>query len=237
MGVIKSERSGVIDAIDLSFGVAVFYVQYDDRSEPCEWYAAHELEQQTLRSTPNDWLRTYVGSWLTSRLARSASRSGLRSPCRGEGWNEHFGALADELRDRLLAFPEGRFWIIWDDVDWEKRFWSWRAGNPRLRTVGLQSGFRTLESYSLDARDAGCRKAYEMALLRRAAMYLPNFLDGLDRLVAFDAETMGKRTPDAGFIRKQPFAWRCPASSSRSVSSKCCATARAGVRAIHGAQG
>ena len=41
-------------------------------------------------------------------------------------------------------------------------------------------------------------------------MYLPNFLDGFDRLVAFDAETTGKRTPDAAFIRKQPFAWKPP---------------------------
>jgi DNA polymerase-3 subunit epsilon len=41
-------------------------------------------------------------------------------------------------------------------------------------------------------------------------MYLPNFLDGFDRLVAFDAETTGKRTPDAEFIRRQPFAWRAP---------------------------
>jgi DNA polymerase III subunit epsilon len=41
-------------------------------------------------------------------------------------------------------------------------------------------------------------------------MYLPNFLDGFDRLVAFDAETTGKRTPDAEFIRKQPFVWRAP---------------------------
>ncbi len=41
-------------------------------------------------------------------------------------------------------------------------------------------------------------------------MYLPNFLDGFDRLVAFDAETTGKRTPDAEFIRTQPFAWRAP---------------------------
>jgi DNA polymerase III epsilon subunit-like protein len=41
-------------------------------------------------------------------------------------------------------------------------------------------------------------------------MYLPNFRDGFDRLVAFDAETTGKRTPDAEFIRKRPFAWRAP---------------------------
>jgi DNA polymerase-3 subunit epsilon len=41
-------------------------------------------------------------------------------------------------------------------------------------------------------------------------MYLPDFLDGFDRLVAFDAETTGKRTPDAEFIRKQPFAGRAP---------------------------
>ena len=41
-------------------------------------------------------------------------------------------------------------------------------------------------------------------------MYLPDFLDSFDRLVAFDAETTGKRAPDAEFIRKQPFAWRAP---------------------------
>ncbi len=41
-------------------------------------------------------------------------------------------------------------------------------------------------------------------------MYLPNFLDGFDRLVAFDSETTGKRTLDAEFVRKQPFAWRAP---------------------------
>jgi DNA polymerase-3 subunit epsilon len=41
-------------------------------------------------------------------------------------------------------------------------------------------------------------------------MYKPNFLDGFDRLVAFDAETTGKRTREAEFILKQPFAWRAP---------------------------
>jgi DNA polymerase-3 subunit epsilon len=40
--------------------------------------------------------------------------------------------------------------------------------------------------------------------------YAPDFLDGFDRLVAFDAETTGKRTPEADFIKKQPFAWRPP---------------------------
>jgi DNA polymerase III subunit epsilon len=39
-------------------------------------------------------------------------------------------------------------------------------------------------------------------------MHVPNFLDGFDRLVAFDAETTGKRAPE--FILKQPFAWRDP---------------------------
>jgi DNA polymerase-3 subunit epsilon len=42
------------------------------------------------------------------------------------------------------------------------------------------------------------------------SVYLPDFLDGFDRLVAFDAETTGKRTPHAEFIRKQPFARRAP---------------------------
>jgi DNA polymerase III subunit epsilon len=41
-------------------------------------------------------------------------------------------------------------------------------------------------------------------------MYEPKFLDSFDRLVAFDAETTGKRTPNADFIRKQPFAWKAP---------------------------
>ncbi len=41
-------------------------------------------------------------------------------------------------------------------------------------------------------------------------MFAPNFLDAYDRLVSFDAETTGKRTPDAEFIRKQPFAWKPP---------------------------
>ena len=66
-------------------------------------------------------------------------------------------------------------------------------------------------------------------------MHKPDFLDRFDRLVAFDAETTGKRTPDADFIRKQPFAWNRRASSSRSVLSRCCATAQAGARARRGA--
>jgi DNA polymerase-3 subunit epsilon len=41
-------------------------------------------------------------------------------------------------------------------------------------------------------------------------MHKPDFLDRFDRLVAFDAETTGKRTPDAEFIRRQPFAWKLP---------------------------
>ena len=41
-------------------------------------------------------------------------------------------------------------------------------------------------------------------------MFAPDFLDAFDRLVAFDAETTGKRTPSADFIKKQPFAWKPP---------------------------
>ena len=41
-------------------------------------------------------------------------------------------------------------------------------------------------------------------------MYKPDFLDRFDRLIAFDAETTGKRTPDANFIRRQPYAWKPP---------------------------
>jgi DNA polymerase III subunit epsilon len=57
-------------------------------------------------------------------------------------------------------------------------------------------------------------------VLRSIALYWPNSLNGFDRLVAFGAETTGKRTRDAEFIRKEPFAWRARASSSKSVSSK-----------------
>ena len=41
-------------------------------------------------------------------------------------------------------------------------------------------------------------------------MFNPDFLDAFDRLVAFDAETTGKRTLDAAFVKKQPFAWKAP---------------------------
>ena len=41
-------------------------------------------------------------------------------------------------------------------------------------------------------------------------MFAPDFLDGFDQLVAFDAETTGKRTPGPDFIKKQPFAWKPP---------------------------
>ena len=41
-------------------------------------------------------------------------------------------------------------------------------------------------------------------------MYAAGFLKAYDRFVAFDAETTGKRTPTAEFIRKQPFAWKPP---------------------------
>jgi hypothetical protein len=43
-------------------------------------------------------------------------------------------------------------------------------------------------------------------------MYLPNFLDGFDRLVAFDAETTGKRTPEAAMTLAKgptPSGWSC----------------------------
>src|SRR5882762_9317733 len=60
------------------------------------------------------------------------------------------------------------------------------------------------------SRDADYRNAYELEMLRSAEMYLTNFIEGLNRLVAFDAETTGKRTPDAEFVRKQPFAWKAP---------------------------
>ena len=67
-------------------------------------------------------------------------------------------------------------------------------------------------------------------------MYLRDFPDGFDQLVAFDAETTGKRTPDAEFIYK-PLPGESLASSSKSVSSRCCATEKVGAEAICGAPG
>ena len=85
--VIESERCGIVDAVDTSFGVAVFRVRYDYRPEQCQWFAGHEL-----RSAPRDWSSANVGSWLASRITRAAQLAGLRSrPC-GEDWDEHLGA-------------------------------------------------------------------------------------------------------------------------------------------------
>ena len=68
-------------------------------------------------------------------------------------------------------------------------------------------------------------------------MYLQNFLDGFDRVVAFDAETTGKRTPDAEFVRKQPFAWKAPGIIIEVGFIEMLAKARAGARARRGAPG
>jgi hypothetical protein len=87
-------------------------------------------------------------------------------------------------------------------VQRDERTIRWRR-RPSIR-------FSKPESRSVERRDADGRSAQEFVLLRSAMMYLPNFLDGFERLVAFDAETTGKRTPEAEFILKQPFAWRAP---------------------------
>jgi hypothetical protein len=51
-------------------------------------------------------------------------------------------------------------------------------------------------------------------------MYLPNFLDGFDRLVAFDAETTGKRTrPTPSSFASSLLPEEPLASSSKSGSS------------------
>src|SRR5260370_34905019 len=50
-------------------------------------------------------------------------------------------------------------------------------------------------------------------------MFMPNFLDGFGRLVAFDAETTGKRTPDPSSFASSLSPGEPLASSSKSVSS------------------
>jgi hypothetical protein len=72
---------------------------------------------------------------------------------------------------------------------------------PEIRDLAPLA-LNPVSSHSVRRHNADYRNAYELALLRSAAMYLPNFLDGFDRLVAFDADTTGKRTPDAEFISK-----------------------------------
>jgi DNA polymerase III subunit epsilon len=49
-----------------------------------------------------------------------------------------------------------------------------------------------------------------LALLRSAAMYLPNFLDGFDRSSPSTRRRRASVPPDADIVRKQPFAWRTP---------------------------
>jgi hypothetical protein len=85
--VLESERCGIVDAVDTSFGVAVFRVRYDYRPEPCQWFAAHEL-----RWAARDWSSANVGSWLASRITRAAQLARLRSRPRDESWDEHLGA-------------------------------------------------------------------------------------------------------------------------------------------------
>jgi DNA polymerase-3 subunit epsilon len=60
-------------------------------------------------------------------------------------------------------------------------------------------------------RDADDRSAYKLALPRSVPVVFARFPRRFRRLVAFDAETTGKRTPDADFVRKQPLAWKAPA--------------------------
>ena len=84
--------------------------------------------------------------------------------------------------------------------------------------------------------DPGGRKAYEDRVLGKSQMFTPDFLESFDRLVAFDAETTGKRAPER---RIHPPSSRSPGSrralSSKSASSKFCARATDGRRARAGA--
>jgi hypothetical protein len=66
-------------------------------------------------------------------------------------------------------------------------------------------------------------------------MYVPNFLDGFDRLVAFDAETTGSVPLTPSLFISSLLPGELLASSSKSVSSTCCVKARAGARARRGA--
>ena len=116
----------------------------------------------------------------------SARSTAQRNP-RPTEWAEGFRRLTIELRV-----------VFFDSVlSTEGRSGKNQSESPgKVTLAGLPEG-------------RGLETLYSMPL-RSAAMYMPNFLDGSDRLVAFDAETTGKRTPDAEFILKQPFAWRAP---------------------------
>ena len=60
--IIQSERSGVVDRVDSSFGVAVFCVRHDDRQEPAEWFAPHELERRAPQRIALPWALMVAGN-------------------------------------------------------------------------------------------------------------------------------------------------------------------------------
>ena len=78
-----------------------------------------------------------------------------------------------------------------------------------LRCAGRRQSSR--EAASSPRRDADHEAPLQIDCLKSAQCTCPiSFFDGFDRLIAFNAETTGKRTPDADFVRRQPFAWRAP---------------------------
>ena len=74
--IIQSERSGVVDRIDTSFGIAVFRVRHDDRPETAEWFAPHELERRAPQRIALPWALMVAGGCraLAARSWRRWSR-------------------------------------------------------------------------------------------------------------------------------------------------------------------
>jgi hypothetical protein len=76
--IIQSERSGVVDRIDTSFGVAVFRVRHDDRPETAEWFAPHELERRAPERIALPWPLIVAGAGCRA-LAAGAIRTVYRA--------------------------------------------------------------------------------------------------------------------------------------------------------------
>ena len=125
-----------------------------------------------------------------------------------------------------------------DGADSDKRtIWSWLAGNPRPRTVGPQSGFRNLGVIRSDAVTpiAETRTNWRCFGAPRCTCRISSTVS------TGSSPSMRRRlasvppTPSLFASSLSPGERR--ASSSKSVSSKCCAKARAGARARRGAPG
>jgi hypothetical protein len=110
--IIPSERSGVVDRIDTSFGVAVFRVRHDGRSETAEWFAPHELERRAPEpiALPRALMVAGAGCRaLAARAIRSVHRALSGSIPTGRRAAQNGDPLPSQWRERMaIGHPRWR---------------------------------------------------------------------------------------------------------------------------------